>query len=512
MSFEDVPVHQADPSSVVVSPKRQRTVVKEKPLTELIESIKEHGQLQPGVCHKHSDSIELIIGYRRLLACKAIGIPYLFILKEEIKDAYALYEMELHENLYRENLSWLDEVNAKNELVKLWQQTKGGAPGQRGKFNLRQGAEALGTSLGLLSEDIKLAQFAAEVPEVAKAKTKSEAKAVIKRIEGAVERNEQFTKAVEKAKTKVACSTTEPPANEDEAAKQAQECLLLEYNNRVLHGPMEELLTKFPDEHFDVVFFDPPWGVNFDSVAKEASSKSSYQDNLESVEEKLPSWLALIYSKMAKDSHLYLKFGITNYQLVYDALREAGFTTNGIPIVWYKKGAHRVRTPDKYPGRSYEPIAFAIKGSRDLILRGREDHITTSQTPRKLACEHRSATHPDVIIDLLRRSCKPGDKVLDPMAGSGAFGVACEHLKSQLLLDYTEIELDKASRDLAFKNLLAGYSALINEAQVEAEASQDFADDAYKNEKPGSAKWMQIWIARPDLHAQMTEWMQKGGK
>jgi site-specific DNA-methyltransferase (adenine-specific) len=54
-----------------------------------------------------------------------------------------------------------------------------------------------------------------------------------------------------------------------------------------------------------------------------------------------------------------------------------------------------------------------------------------------------------LLIDLLRRSAKPGDRVLDPFMGSGSTIMACDELK----LPCTGIEMDEAAFGIAAKRL-----------------------------------------------------------
>ena len=165
---------------------------------------------------------------------------------------------------------------------------------------------------------------------------------------------------------------------------------------------------------------------------------------------------------MAENSHLYMFFGIVNYEFVYTSLEAAGFTTNRMPIIWYKQGAHRTRTPDVWPGRSYEPIAYARKGSKILIRKGAPDvAITPAPTPT-MKKSHPSAKHPDVYIDLIKRSCIPGDKILDPMCGSGMLGVAAETLRNTHQLDWKMIEEKETFADLALTNVVMGYHHIVN--------------------------------------------------
>jgi ParB/RepB/Spo0J family partition protein len=499
------PVHKIETSQIVVPDNRQRTSLNQKQLEELAESIKTYGQLQPGYCRlDKDDNIVLIAGYRRLRACQILKVPYSYILREESTNPYELKEMELHENLLREDLSFQDECLAREELHRLWEQMFGGADGRQ--HSLGKSAERMRVSKGILSEDIKLAKYIQHVPEVAKAKSKTEAKKIVKRIEDSAKRQIALNEATAEAKKQLVAANPNIDEADEKAAEAAKAQILMNYHLRTKQGNMLEVLAQQDEESFDLVWFDPPWGVDYTT---ESGTKADYKDDAEWVRETLPQWLAALHRVMKDGSHLYLKFGITTYKETLNALTDAKFKCNGIPLIWIKKGVHRTRSPRFSHGRSYEPIFFARKGSRELAFGGRADTITTSPTPKSLACHHPSAAHPDLIIEILKRSCVPGARVLDPMCGAGSFGVVCDYLESTLLLDYLQIELSKASQTLAITNLTKGYAELIAEPPEEDDTCATYADDAYRTMKPGSPEWMKMWVARPELQKEMARFAEQ---
>jgi len=252
---------------------------------------------------------------------------------------------------------------------------------------------------------------------------------------------------------------------------------------------MEVVLANYPDEYWDIVIFDPPWRVGLDSVRKKGGGTDDFEDQIMEVKEfavELGDWLSLLYKKMAKDSHLYLFFGIGNETKdteeedllllgpVYSTLRKVGFTVNGIPIIWYKQGAHVTRNPDIWPGRSYEPIAFARKGNKRIARPGSPDVIITPAPSPLMKQSHPSAKHPSIMVELLERSALPGDKVLDPMCGSGMTGVACEVLSPKCKLDWLMIEEKENFRLLSLANVIRGYSRIVNVQRTEVERTSMF--------------------------------------
>lgn len=505
-----------DPKEVVVDEDRARKNFNRQDLFKLEESIQRLGQLQPGVCTMGSDGlVHLVAGERRLRACTKLSIPYHYILKEDIKDPVKLKEIELEENLCRADLTWQEEVQAKADLHELKQALYGTpTPGRAGGHTLADTAEELGETKGLISKDIELAMWAKELDEVAQAKTKTEAKKIVQRIKEQLEREDLLKDAVEKAQEPskaledhIAEELT-VTSTEDAPIRSVLELKILEFDKRILHGKIEDELTKFKDGSIDIILFDPPWAVGFDQVKMTTGSTKDYPDDVQENLANFPKWLQLIYAKMAPNSHLYMFFGIVNHQLIYNTLEAIGFVTNRMPIIWHKQGIHHTRNPKVWPGRSYEPIAFARKGSKDLVIQGLSDVVTTNPPTAHIKSIHPSAKHPDIYINLIERSAKPGDVVVDPMCGSGMSLVACEHLTPSLKLDYWGIEQDVDFRNLGVYNLSRGYHqiVLVNPIDTRSEEQRPISEtlpEDFKELEPGTTDWKRYWKTHPEKQDEM---------
>lgn len=453
-------IHHLPPEEIIVG-ERVRKEFDQKELSRLAESIKGKGQLQPGVCRQVDDGYELVAGERRLRACELAQVDYAFTLLGET-DPVKLLEIELEENVCRQNLTFQEEAEGMERLHELLKQQAGKDLVGKNPHGIRETAAYVNKSAATVSDDLLIAKFL-DVKEVREAKNKSEAKKVIKRIAEQFERAEAFKKAKE-AEVKENFSDEEL-SEEEQLLQQAKF-----YASKIIVGEMEAELPKL-DKEFDVVIFDPPWGEALDVVSLESGSKKNYKDDPAEFE-KLKGQLELLYSKMKKNSHLYLFFGIRRHQAVFDLLETVGFETNRIPLIWYKVGAHRTRNPDKWPGRSYEPIAFARKGNKILVKKGGPDVISVKPIFGRAAGHHRSPKSPALYRELLIRSALPGECVLDPMCGTGPLAVAAEALEPTHKLDWTMIEKDKSFADLALQNILTGYSGIMLAEDTEEERKE----------------------------------------
>lgn len=516
----NIQLFHIDADKVIVAPDRVRKEFNKEKLQRLATSFRSIGQILPGVCIEIEPfKFQLVAGERRLRACRLAGIQFEFILKDQADEAMLL-EIELEENLNREGLTWQEEVDGLEKLQKLRERQKlGTGETQR----LGDTAGELDRSVGSVHRDLELAEWAREFPEVKDAKSKAEAYKIIKRYKAELLRNQLLQQAIAKsdeAPVVDSTGTVVPPAEEEFLNIEGTlipKKLLLEFNEQIELGTMEKLLPEFPDGFFDLVFFDPPWGANLSSIRDKPPGTEDFEDEPEIFSSNIEDWLRQLYTKMATDSHLYLFFGIRFHELAYTALETAGFSVNRIPLIWYKQGSHVTRNPEIWPGRSYEPIAFARKGQKKLISLGSPDVIITPSPTPTMKKIHPNAKHPDIYLELIKRSALPGDKILDPMCGSGMLGVAAEEYRASKRLDWFMIEEKQTFRELALENVIRGYNKIVNREPVERSPKEqdrsmitDYevapVSEDFHSLEPGSHDWMRHWKQYPEHQDLMLEW------
>ena len=496
----------ARPEKIVVPPERIRKEFDESKIRKLAESFKKYGQISPILCKMNETAdLELVAGERRLRACRLADMAIEFVLTDQV-DPVTLREIELEENVCRENLTWQEEVDAKHELHQLKQDQLGATqPGKAGGHGVKDTAAMLGESPGNVAEDLELAQFAEHFEEVAEAKKKTDAKKIVKRIKADLKSKIKLQEAI----------IAEDDGAPSEDAPLTLEQQMLYFARRIHEGPMEEQLDQFEDGFFDIVIWDPPWQVGLDKVRKKGGGTHDFEDGDDPEFRRFETQLQGLSRKMADNSHLYLFFGIVHYNIIYQILERSGFETNGIPIIWYKQGSHVTRNPLIWPGRSYEPIAYCRKGSKSIVRQGSPDVIISPMPTESIKQSHPSAKHPDVMLELLQRSCEPGDHVLDPMCGSGMTAVAAEVLRTTHKLDWHMIERESEFRTLAVSNVTQGYSKLVA-FKREALPIPDYVvpplPSDYREIEIGSAAWKQFWEENPDEQAAMLAWKREQTK
>jgi ParB family transcriptional regulator, chromosome partitioning protein len=107
-------------TSVVPSPLQPRKTIREEQLLELVDSIREHGVMQPLIVRKVDGQHELIAGERRWRACQRLELKEVPVIVRTASDRDVL-ELALIENLQREDLNPIEEADAYARLAKDFQ-------------------------------------------------------------------------------------------------------------------------------------------------------------------------------------------------------------------------------------------------------------------------------------------------------------------------------------------------------------------------------------------------------
>lgn len=143
-------VQQVALGDIVPSPLQPRSDFRGERLQELVESIKEHGIIQPLIVRKRNDKFELIAGERRWRAAQIVEIKEAPVIVREAGDQEVL-ELALIENIQREDLNPIEEASAYHRLAK--------------EFGLRQEdiAQKVGKSRAAIANCMRLLELAPDV-------------------------------------------------------------------------------------------------------------------------------------------------------------------------------------------------------------------------------------------------------------------------------------------------------------------------------------------------------------
>ena len=140
------------------NPFQPRTHFDETALTELADSIRAQGVIQPVVVRRRSGEYELIAGERRWRAAQKAGLSRIPAVIREIDDNQAA-AMALIENLQREDLDAIEQAKAIQRLV------------QEFSLTHQQVADILGISRPAVSNALRLLDLAAPVQKLLRERT-----------------------------------------------------------------------------------------------------------------------------------------------------------------------------------------------------------------------------------------------------------------------------------------------------------------------------------------------------
>lgn len=102
--------------SIKPNPYQPRKLFDEIAITELRDSIKEHGILQPIILRKIGTNYEIVVGERRFRAAKLAGLKEIPAVVRVLTDEETM-ELAILENLQREDLTPIEEAEAYHNLM-----------------------------------------------------------------------------------------------------------------------------------------------------------------------------------------------------------------------------------------------------------------------------------------------------------------------------------------------------------------------------------------------------------
>lgn len=137
---------------ILPNPAQPRLSYEEDSLTELAESIREHGVLQPILVRPAGADFELIAGERRWRAGRMAGLQTVPAIVLEFDEETAL-EVSIIENLQREDISPLEEASMYRKMLQIG-------------YSVRQLAQKIGKDKGYVENRLRLAAAPADIREL----------------------------------------------------------------------------------------------------------------------------------------------------------------------------------------------------------------------------------------------------------------------------------------------------------------------------------------------------------
>ena len=405
-------------NNIVITGDRQRKDFDPEAMEALRQTMETKGLLHAVVVREEAGELILVAGERRLRTAKDIWmltgrlrynnqdvptdhIPYVTLGQLTSLEAE---EAELEENLQRKDLTWQENSAAMFKLHSL-RSRQAQAEGRIHTIAdtaLETRGRSDGSYHDAVRKDLIVAQHLHN-PEVMKAKTTDEAFKILKR-------QENTAKNVELA------ATVGKTFNQSLHTAENVNCL--------------QWLASCSPEQFDVILTDPPYGMGADTFGdggggRLANNEHHYKDDYAGWKLLMAEWCPLSFKVAKREAHAYVFCDLDNFHELKEMMKSAGWYVFRTPFICVKPGSGRVPLPDEGPRRQYETILYAIKGHKKTTAIY-PDVISTTADPGLM---HGAQKPVALFVDLLRRSARPGDSVLDCFAGSGTIFPAAHELR-----------------------------------------------------------------------------------
>ncbi len=407
--------------SIVVDPDRFREATGD--MEGLATSILQHGLLEPIIIEYREDGLpHLVAGLRRLTAHQMNVIPDIFCIRRDDLDDLKRKEIELEENLMREQMTMPERIKALAQLDRIkrerdpnWTQSMTGIVA--GKAAPRGQAD--------VSQAIKLDKAFKLFPEL------MEAKSVNQALNWLDQKVKQVSRIVEVRDNKVDYTTIEP---------------------KIWLGDSTELIKQVPDDSFHAIITDPPFGVNYDkrTAGTQGSALNSYKDD-EELYLKILAMAPEMYRTLKPGGWLVFFYGMSWHKEVQDSFRAAGFAVDELPVIWDRSdGRTFTNRPDHFFTRAYDVALHAYKGDAHIVQKGKPNVL---RIPPVGAAEREFQVERPVELyaELIRRLTLKGERVADFFVGSGS----CPAAAASLGRDFFGCELNPERRAGAIQKIAA---------------------------------------------------------
>lgn len=187
-----------------------------------------------------------------------------------------------------------------------------------------------------------------------------------------------------------------------------------------------ELMSRYPDNYFDLAIVDPPYGIGFDNKIREAKSKS---------------WDVSI----PNDEYFKEVIRVSKNQIIWGGNYFPYLWKNGCKsfIFWDKDPSVETYSDGELAWSSFDIPAKRFYWAWNGLANGIKGRNKTDKTI------HPTQKPVALYKWLLDKYAKQGDKILDTHLGSGSIAIACHDYGFEL----TACELDKEYYNKAIERI-----------------------------------------------------------
>jgi len=420
-------------------------------IEDLKSSIQRFGLFSPIII---TPSNELIAGYRRLTACKELGLTTIPTMSTSEATKDDLLMIELMENTTRKDFEWHEELLLTKKLHTYW---KDKAEKDGDTWGYRDSARELGCALGGFSTNMTLAEGLVIYPDLKSMHTKGQAREAYKKINEKLKTILAMTNISDDQKdrltslssgiipdedkeklSKVAARPLCVVKNEDiepnyqhnqspDCSKNEQEIVVAasdEESSKELPKSIyvvksfEEFHKDVPDNSVGFCEMDPPYAIDFNhNYGKVSKIKSKETDwTIEQLYDFYTTNLPIIYNKLLDGSWILSWTGKEHWMKLNDIATNAGFATQ--PFGIWKKPGGSCNIPKKVMVSDYEIFLLFRKGQATFNTNSMSS-IMEFTPPSGASRIHQWEKPMEMYDYIMNIFSKPGSIFLSPFAGSG---------------------------------------------------------------------------------------------
>ncbi len=403
-------------------------------IDELCQSITDFGLMQYPVV---DDNNNLIAGGRRMTALKKLGWLQIPVTRMKDISPAKLREMELEENVQRENLTWQEEISLKNEILRLKQDLYGIKPSGRAAafssgISQKDVAEQLGDSPANFSMDVALAKAMEEIPELAACSSKDDARKKLKQMQEQLIVAELGRRHRATAQINIDGQTAVKSDNPALAPAKVSFYNQADASFRI-GDAIAGLRSLTENQNIKYINVDTPYGIDLNAIKRDNGGEVKIQvdnyiewDKNEFLyKDEQGNWQGNAFEvakecfRLADDNcSMTWWFAIQWYQPLVDMLTSVGWKIDLIPNIWDTGEQGQTNQPELYLARCYEPFFSCRKGQPVIFKRGRSNIFRH----KKLSGDKK--IHPtekplNLMKEVFETYASPGCAILVPFIGSG---------------------------------------------------------------------------------------------
>ncbi len=389
---------------------RMRVDLGDESLDGLVDSLREHGQIQPIVIDA---GMNLIGGGRRYAAATKLGWTRIAAyIREDMPDDIRA-ELELEENVRRKQFTWQEQCLgiAKTHMLKRIKDP-----------NTRWGAKQTGELLGVSHSHVGKLIHIGELlqggdKELNACSSLSDALALIvsrrateaQQLLAAREAAERKAAAVAKAKETPdfdeVPGETEPPATVD---------LTSYFHNADCIAHMKAMRPKSVDH----IITDIPYGIDMEMVQLKNIGLVEAQHDVEANVALFKPFLKASYRVLRPDGYLLFFYDLKHHELLRTLAEEVGFSVCAWPLIWCKQHACKNEAAHVNFTKATE-VVMVCRRSPSAILANHQavNYIVASAAEDRKRYDNPFAKPASVWSWLINAVARPGQTILDPFAG-----------------------------------------------------------------------------------------------